>query len=101
MSECIFCKDLPKVLENDLAYAVHDIKPISKGHMLFISKRHHTTIFEATPQEIVSLFDLMAKGKALLDKQFQPTGYNVQANCGSSAGQIVMHSHIHLIPRYN
>jgi diadenosine tetraphosphate (Ap4A) HIT family hydrolase len=26
-------------------------------------------------------------------------GFNVGANCGETAGQTVMHAHIHLIPR--
>lgn len=101
MSDCVFCKSLPKVLENDLAYALYDIKPITKGHMLFIPKRHHTTVFESTPQEVAAVFDLIARGKALVEKEHKPAGYNVQANCGAAAGQIVMHAHIHLIPRYS
>lgn len=100
MSDCIFCKNLPKVLENELAYALNDINPISKGHMLFIPKRHFVTLFESTPQEIEALFDLMNKAKELLDKQHKPDGYNMQVNCGAVAGQIVMHAHLHLIPRY-
>ncbi len=100
MPDCIFCKNLTKILENELAYALNDIKPISKGHMLFIPKRHHTTVFESTPQEIKALFDLIAQAKELLNNQYQPDGFNITANCGKAAGQIVMHAHIHLIPRY-
>lgn len=100
MSQCIFCKDLPKVLENDLAYALYDIKPISKGHMLFIPKRHHLTIFESTAAEISAVFDLLNKAKELISKEHNPAGFNLQVNCGAAAGQIVMHAHLHLIPRY-
>jgi diadenosine tetraphosphate (Ap4A) HIT family hydrolase len=100
MSDCIFCKNLPKVLENDLVYAVYDIKPTTRGHMLFIPKRHFKTIFEATPEEIKAVFDLMAQVRPVIEKEHGPDGYNVQANCGEVAGQIVMHAHIHLIPRY-
>ncbi len=100
MSDCIFCEDLPKVITNDLAYAIYDIKPLSPGHMLFIPKRHHEGIFESMPDEIKALFDLVNEAKVLLDKERKPTGYNVQVNCGASAGQIVMHAHLHLIPRY-
>ena len=32
---------------------------------------------------------------------FQPTGYNIGMNCGESAGQSIMHLHVHLIPRYD
>jgi diadenosine tetraphosphate (Ap4A) HIT family hydrolase len=100
MSECIFCKDLPKVLENELAYALYDIKPITKGHMLVIPKRHHVTVFESTPEEIKAVFELIQKSKDLLLKEHKPDGFNVVANCGEAAGQIVMHAHLHLLPRY-
>jgi diadenosine tetraphosphate (Ap4A) HIT family hydrolase len=100
MSECIFCKNLPKILENNLAYALYDIKPLSPGHMLFIPKRHFVQIFEAQADEINALFDLVNKAKSLLDKERAPAAYNLAVNCGPEAGQIVMHAHLHLIPRY-
>jgi len=100
MTDCIFCKNLPKVLENDLAYALYDIKPITKGHMLFIPKRHHRTIFESTPEELKAVFELIHKAKELLLKEHKPDGFNIAANCGEAAGQIVMHAHLHLLPRY-
>ena len=100
MSDCIFCKNLPKVLENDLAYALHDIKPQAPGHMLFIPKRHHETVFASSSDEIKALFDLINKAKVLIEKDNKPQGYNIQVNCGKAAGQIVMHAHLHLIPRY-
>jgi len=100
MTNCIFCKNLPKVLENDLAYCLYDIKPITKGHMLVIPKRHHTTLFESTPEEIKAVFELIQQAKELLLKEYKPDGFNWVANCGDAAGQIVMHAHMHLLPRY-
>ena len=100
MSDCIFCKDLPKVLENELAYALYDINPITKGHMLFIPKRHHETIFESTSEEVEAVFELIKKAKALILKEHKPDGFNIAANCGEIAGQVVMHAHVHLLPRY-
>lgn len=100
MSDCVFCKNLPKVLENELAYALYDIKPITKGHMLFIPKRHHTTVFESTPEELKAMFELINKAQELLIKEHHPDGFNIAANCGEAAGQIVMHAHLHLLPRY-
>ncbi len=100
MADCIFCKNLPKVLENELAYCLYDIKPITKGHMIFIPRRHHTTIFESTPDEIKAVFELIQKAKELLLKEYKPDGFNIVANCEEAAGQIVMHAHLHLLPRY-
>lgn len=100
MSDCVFCKDLPKVLENELAYALYDIKPITRGHMLFIPKRHHETMFESTPEELKAVFELLRRAKDLLLKEHKPDGFNIAANCGQAAGQVVMHAHLHLLPRY-
>ncbi len=99
-SECVFCRNLPKVLENDLAFGVYDIHPISKGHMVFIVKRHHENLFSSNAQEVEAMFALIRKAKDMLDKEYGPHGYNIQANCGAIAGQTVMHAHMHLIPRY-
>ena len=100
MGDCIFCKDLPKVLENELAYCLYDIKPITKGHMLIIPRRHFTTIFEAAPDENEAVFELVKKAKEIILNEHKPDGFNIVANCGEAAGQIVMHAHWHLLPRY-
>lgn len=102
MSDCPFCNEanLKIVLQNEAAVAVYDLYPQSKGHMLVILKRHVPTYFEATPQELQQMNDLLFEAKSLLDKEFNPDGYNVVSNVGKVAGQMVPHLHIHLIPRY-
>jgi diadenosine tetraphosphate (Ap4A) HIT family hydrolase len=42
---------------------------------------------------------MLDEAKKLLDGRFKPDGYNVGINVDASAGQTVMHCHIHLIPR--
>jgi len=101
MTDCIFCKNLPKVLENELAYCLYDIKPITKGHVLVITKRHHRTIFESTLEEMKAIFELIQRARVLLIAEYKPDGFNIMANCGEAAGQIVLHAHVHLLPRYN
>jgi len=98
----VFLKVDPKyrVLENDLAFALNDINPVSKGHMLFIPKRQFSCFFECTDAELIALYDLIKGAKKLLDEEHHPDGYNVGVNIGPVAGQTVFHAHIHLIPRY-
>lgn len=100
MTGCEFCSHLPKVLQNELAYTVYDIKPVSQGHTLIIPFRHVQRIFDVTPLEYRAMYDLMLEMEVLIQRDLSPDGYNIWANCGKVAGQQVMHAHLHLIPRY-
>lgn len=98
---CLFCYiDRPAEFENELAYAVLDNFPVSKGHMLIIPRRHFASLFDAREDEFLALFNLLKQCKVFLDKKYAPDGYNTGINDGESAGQSVFHLHIHLIPRY-
>lgn len=110
---CPFCgMDPDRVFAaNVLAYAVLDMYPVSPGHSLIIPKRHMESIFEATEEERAALYDLLAEARRWLLSNPQPSfegvgstrvpdGFNIGINDGRSAGQTVMHLHIHLIPRY-
>jgi len=99
---CIFCAPEPEeiVLENRLAYARYDKHPVSPGHLLIIPKRHFRSVFEATEPEISALWDLIREARTCLDEDVAPDGYNIGINDGATAGQTIMHLHIHLIPRY-
>lgn len=105
MEECLFCKneDIEDkiVLENELVFAKLDKNPVSQGHMLFITKRHVKDFFETTKEERNSIFELIDKAKEIIDEKYHPSGYNIGMNCGISAGQTIMHVHVHLIPRYD
>ncbi len=99
---CIFC-NIEKdriVLQNDTAYAIFDLFPVSKGHLLIIPKKHIKDYFESNEQDREGLWALVEDCKKFLEVKYSPDGYNIGINCGEAAGQTVMHLHIHLIPRY-
>ncbi|KRL05180.1 HIT family protein [Liquorilactobacillus oeni] len=100
--ECIFClkKENEFVLENKLAAAFWDAHPVSKGHLLIITKEHKDNFFELDDAEVLAINSLLRAGKKMLLKKYQPAGFNIGINVGKTAGQTVMHCHIHLIPRY-
>lgn len=100
--ECVFCNIDPDniILKNELAFVINDKFPHSKGHVLVIPVRHYENYFDSTEEEIEAMNQLLNEIKKQLDNKFSPTGYNVNVNAGKSAGQIVMHAHVHLIPRY-
>lgn len=102
--ECFFCKCINKkdfMLENEYAIARFDDFPVNKGHLEVIPKRHIKDWWEANDEERKAIFDLLDEAKKRVDLKYQPDGYNIGMNLGKSAGQSVMHLHVHLIPRYN
>ncbi len=90
------------ILSNEFAFAVWDGFPVSPGHSLVITKRLVATWFDASPAEQAAVMELVNDVKQFLDQTLdrKPSGYNVGFNSGASAGQTVMHLHVHVIPRY-
>jgi len=86
---------------NDLAIAVRDAFPVSSGHTLVIPRRHVISFFDATHDERESMLSLVTCAREQIDSEFSPSGYNIGINDGLSAGQTILHLHIHLIPRFS
>ena len=99
---CLFCniKECGLADENTLAYASYDTYPVSELHCLIIPKRHVEDYFELTNDEVIACNELIKKIKEeILLKDSFVKGFNVGSNVGKTAGQSVLHCHIHLIPR--
>jgi diadenosine tetraphosphate (Ap4A) HIT family hydrolase len=91
------------IAANDLAFAIYDKFPVSKGHALVISKRLIATWFDASDAEQAAMMSLVGEVRRSLDERLhpKPDGYNVGFNSGIAAGQTVPHVHVHVIPRYH
>jgi len=98
--ECPFCSRAGALLENGIAYARYDKYPVTPGHLLLIPVRHVADFFQTTREKRQALMELLFEAKALLDREYRPSGYNFGVNIGECAGQTIPHAHIHLIPRY-
>lgn len=106
MNDCIFCKvisgDTPsyKIYEDEKTFAFLDTMPTNKGHVLVIPKEHYKNIFD-TPEDIMCALIKTSKKMASIVKQaVGADGINVYMNNETGAGQIVFHTHIHIIPRF-
>ncbi len=102
-NKCIFCnpyRKLTLIAESSNAYAMLDGYPLSKGHTLIIPKRHVANYFDLTFEEQSSCWFMVNKVQEILTKKYQPDGFNMGLNINKAGGQKVMHTHIHLIPRY-
>jgi len=102
---CIFCKITNKevksyvVYEDDVSIAFLDINPLSKGHILFIPKKHYTKISEIPDEELEKLVKSLKKLLKIIEEKISKN-YNIINNCGKLAGQEIEHVHIHIVPRY-
>ncbi len=105
MGSCIFCDIITgkipscKVYEDDLVYAFLDIAPINLGHTLIIPKEHHVSSNTIPEETAGRMFMIGTKIGVALRRVFDMDGYNLHLAEGTCAGQVVMHSHLHIIPR--
>ena len=101
--KCPFCGDRVEnriVEENATAIAIRDKYPVTEYHTLIIPRRHTPDFFTMTSQERKDTEALvLLMKKKILEKDSSVTGFNMGVNCGESAGQTIMHAHMHLIPR--
>lgn len=105
-NDCLFCAiiddELPsyKIYEDDLFYVMLDRFPKCMGHTLILAKRHASSIFALNEAECAGLMPLVQRVSNALLETFKFDGINLLQNNGATAGQEVMHFHLHLIPRF-
>ena len=105
MSDCIFCKiiagEIPsaKIYEDELICAFLDISPINFGHTLVIPKEHHQSAATIPENVAGRMFAVASRIGILLKRLEEYDGYNLHLADGTAAGQVVMHAHLHVIPR--
>ncbi|MBI1999281.1 MAG: HIT domain-containing protein [Parcubacteria group bacterium] len=103
---CVFCKiirgELPaeKVYEDERAVAFLDIKPNNLGHVLLVPKEHARNIFDISEETLCKLVPPLKKISHAVKNATGASGINIAMNNELSAGQIIFHAHIHIIPRF-
>lgn len=101
----ILAGELPcfRVYEDEGVLAFLDVGPVSRGHVLVIPKEPAVTLDELSDAAAAALgvgLTRVAAGLMAALKDDGVVGYNVLQNNGEAAGQVVMHVHFHLIPKY-
>jgi len=104
--DCIFCKlangQIPTntVYEDEDFRAILDMGPATKGHTLIIPKEHADNLYELPDDTAGKAMKLAKKLGERMVERLEADGLNIVQNNGETAGQTVMHFHIHVIPRY-
>ncbi|MEK7179994.1 MAG: HIT family protein [Patescibacteria group bacterium] len=104
--DCIFCKivreEIPatRIYEDEHVISFLDIKPNNLGHSLVVPKEHFPNIY-TTPDEVLSRLIAATKKIAIaVKKGVAADGINIANNNEPAAGQLIFHTHVHVIPRY-
>jgi histidine triad (HIT) family protein len=105
MDNCVFCKiinnEIPsaKIYEDELVYAFLDLGPINFGHALVIPKEHHESS-STIPEEVAGrMFKVASRIGVALKRKLDYDAFNLHLADGTAAGQVVMHAHLHVVPR--
>jgi histidine triad (HIT) family protein len=107
MLDCLFCKIVAgivpsaKVYEDEGHLAFLDIYPANKGHTLVIPKKHYAHFSQIHSKEIGEYIKVVQKVAQAVKKSMKSDGINVFLNEGEAAGQVILHAHFHVIPRFN
>jgi len=103
MSDSIFTKLRKEraLIETAHFFVMEDGYPVSRGHLLVISKEPKPDFFALSNAERLELPSTILLAKTWIEERHDPDGFNVGMNCGEAAGQTVMHFHCHVIPRYS
>ena len=88
-----------RVYEDDHVLAFLDIAPLSPGHVLVIPKERRAHMHELSDEAAAALGRALPRICRGVLAATGATAYNLLQNNGSAAHQVVMHVHVHVIPR--
>jgi len=100
---CVFCQivagEAPAhvVLDDDVAMAFLDIRPLFPGHVLLVPRTHVVTLPELAPDVVGPLFERAQRLATAVVDALGAQGSFVAMN--NVVSQSVPHLHVHVVPR--
>ena len=102
--QCVFCRIIAGeetvsiVHEDDRAVAFMDIQPASPGHVLVVSREHHSDLFDVPRDLAAHCLQLAQELAPGIRDATGAAAINLFSANGRAGGQDVLHFHLHLIP---
>jgi len=100
---CVFCRivageaDAHVVLDDDVALAFLDTRPLFAGHTLLLPRAHHETLADLPADLVQPLFTRAQRLARAMEEGFGAAGTFVAMN--NRISQSVPHLHVHVVPR--
>jgi len=88
------------VYEDATVVAFMDLNPASIGHTLVVPREHWENIYEIPEDALADIFSVVKRVSAAVKKTVGAEGISILQLNGRAAGQMVMHFHVHVIPRF-
>ena len=101
--DCVFCRiisgEVPAnlVLDDDDFVAFLDARPVFKGHVLVLPRRHYVTLADLPVPAVGPLFERVRLLSAAIPAALGAQGTFVALN--NIVSQSVPHLHVHVVPR--
>lgn len=106
MNDCLFCKiitgEIPssKVYEDEKCYAFLDLHPVNIGHTLLVPKAHSENLYTVADEDIAHMATVLKKLSIAIKQAVKADGINIEMNNDPVAGQLIFHTHLHIVPRF-
>ncbi len=86
------------IYEDDDIFAINDINPVARVHILVIPKKKIETINDLKDKDVNLVGKMILVAKQLANETgIEGTGYRLLFNTNDDAMQTVFHIHLHLI----
>lgn len=89
-----------KIYEDDKTYAMMDIMPQTKGHLLILTKEEAETLLDLSEEGAKACVATAKKIAPAMLEVTKADGFVLSQFNKEVAGQTVHHVHFHLVPRY-
>ena len=89
-----------KVHEDERCLVFMDIMPRVDGHALVVPKAPSRNILDAAPEDLGHLIAVAQKVARAGMAAFNADGISISQFSESAGGQVVFHTHIHVLPRH-
>uniref|UniRef100_A0A7N0TZP3 HIT domain-containing protein n=1 Tax=Kalanchoe fedtschenkoi TaxID=63787 RepID=A0A7N0TZP3_KALFE len=104
-ADCVFCKIARRqshafvLYEDDVCLCIFDSNPLCPGHSLIIPRSHFSSLGTTPPSVVAAMCSKIPYLSDAIMKATSSDAFNLLVNNGAAAGQVIFHTHIHIIPR--
>ncbi|WP_310619496.1 HIT family protein [Flexibacterium corallicola] len=89
-----------KVYEDDKTVVIMDIMPRADGHLLVLPKAPSRNILDIGEDDLAAVIKTAKKMALALVKAFDADGTTLTQFSEPAGGQVVFHTHVHVMPRH-